>query len=360
MMELKNNIGGKWVCMEAIQREHSIDLLKTLAIFGVIIIHSCSAGYATPVGSFDWTASLFWGSLTRASVPVFLMCSGALLLEPKKELTLKKLYSHNVLRLIAAMLFWAMLYKMYYLVVGGALSVQGVWQGFQEVLLFRQEFHFYFIHIILLVYAFLPVSRILVCNGTKKQLEYTLALWFVVAILYPTIRPFWPFSLLTGISAQYMLNMTYAAIGYGILGHYLKKYSLPPRVCAILFAAGLLFVFGGTWVMSIRTGVLYQNFLEGMSVGVCLMATGIFGLCVSLKGRPPKGLGTAITYLSKASFCMYLVHVFFLYILTSLGLTASILPCLVSIPLIAAANALLSFCIYLALSKIPVVSRWLV
>ena len=71
-------------------RDGSIDFLKALAIFGVLTIHTCTLGYQTPVGSSSWGAAVFWGAVTRASVPIFLMCSGALLLDPARALPLKK------------------------------------------------------------------------------------------------------------------------------------------------------------------------------------------------------------------------------------------------------------------------------
>ncbi len=89
-------------------RDVGIDLLKTIAILGVIMIHMCSGGYSNTIPSFDWLSSVFWGSITRASVPIFFMCSGALLLTPYKEVSLKKLYTRNLLHIVVAMFVWAL------------------------------------------------------------------------------------------------------------------------------------------------------------------------------------------------------------------------------------------------------------
>lgn len=342
------------------KRDHRIDILKTIAIFGVIVIHISSKAYSDPTGSFNWISSLFWGSLTRASVPLFLMCSGALLLDPKKELTLKKLYLRNIARMVTAMLFWAMLYKVYHLLTGHALSVSGIWQSLKEVLLLKQESHFYYIHIIILFYAFLPITRVITQRATKGQLEYALAVWFALGILYPTLRPFWPFSLLGGIPAQYQLNMTFASIGYGILGYYLMNYRLSVRLSCGLAVLGFAFVFGGTYAMSMRTGSLYQNFLEGMSIGVALMAAGIFGTIKAIDIKLSGAVSFAVTYISKASFCIYLVHIFFIYIFLLFGFSVTAIPCIISIPLLSAAIMLLSIFVYRVISRIPIINRWII
>lgn len=339
-----------------IERENFIDFLKALAIFGVLTIHTCTLGYQHPVGSFSWLSTVFWGSVVRASVPIFLMCSGALLLNPNHALPLKKLYGKNILRLLVAMLVWAMVYKCYHLILDNVFTVANLWQSFKEVLLFQQEFHFYYLHLMLLVYVFLPVTRSFVQHAEKRMLQYFLILWFALGILYPTLRPFWPFRLLNGIPAQWLMNMTYASIGYGVLGYYLKQYPFCFGAGLGLFAGGFLFVFGATWIMSLRTGTLYTGFLEGMSVGVAGMAAGLFTMAV--RSRVP---GAQLwVCLSKASFCIFLVHMFFLYIFNGLGATVLIGPCLLTIPASVLCNLALSFLVYLILSRIPVVKKYLI
>jgi len=209
------------------ERNSSIDLLKTVAIFGVIVIHTCSGAYNDPIPSLGWISAVLWGSIVRASVPIFFMCSGALLLTPHKLLSLKKLYTGNLLRIVAAMFVWALAYKGYHLLVSGSFTLSACFQALKEVLLFKHEFHLYYLHILMLVYVFLPITRVFVKNASGKELQYALAVWFLLGIIYPTVRAFWPFSLLTGIPAQWLMNMTYAAIGYGVLGYCLSC-SPPP------------------------------------------------------------------------------------------------------------------------------------
>ena len=44
---------------------------------------------------------------------------------------------------------------------------------------------FYYLHILLLVYAFVPVARVFVRSASRRDLEYLLAVWFVTGILFP-------------------------------------------------------------------------------------------------------------------------------------------------------------------------------
>ncbi len=343
------------------ERNSSIDLLKTIAIIGVIIIHTCSGGYVNPIPSFDWVSSVFWGSIVRASVPLFFMCSGALLLNPHKELSLKKLYTKNLLKIVVAMIVWAMAYKVYHLYTAGTLCLSACYHALKQVLLFEQEFHLYYLHIIIIVYVFLPITRVFIKNASRKELIYALAVWFLLGIVYPTIRFYPPFNMITGIPVQWAMNMTYSAIGYGILGYYLSCY--PPRRTISAFAVGalgFLSVFGLTVYMSIKSGYLYQNFFEGMSIGVSLLAAGIFGVCTRLSPKQNGITMKIVTRISKASFCIYLFHVFIIYFFMEHNITVSFLPTLISIPLVALLNFALSYCCYFILSKIPVINKWLI
>lgn len=342
-------------------RDVSIDLIKTLAICDVLISHVAVPAFGTgDVGSHPWLTALFWACFSHASVSLFLMASGVLLLDPEKPLPLRKLYGKSVPRLLIALLFWAMCYKLFDLLLWAGIDRWTLEQAVKEVLLFKHEEHLYYLHIMLLVYAFLPLTRLLARHGDRRLLEYALGLWFLLGILYPTVRTFWPFTLLTGIPVQWRMNMTYASIGYTLLGWYLVKYHPQIRTGPSLLAllAGLCVTFGGTWARSAAAGKLETHFLEGMGVGVFLVALGSWGL--GRRARPGPAAARAVTYISKASFCVFLTHIFFLKGLLQLGVSAQMGPAIITVPLL---SALLLGCgcgVYALLSHIPGVRRWLV
>lgn len=173
------------------------------------------------------------------------MASGALLLKPEKELTLKKLYTRNFLRIAATLFFWAFCYKLVSLKLMDSLTLPDVMDAVKHLLLFYHEEHFYYLHITLLVYAALPVTRLIARHADKRLLEYTLALWFLLGILYSTVRPFCPFTLLSGIPVQWRMNMVYASIGYMLLGYYLSVHHPRPSrgTSSLALLAGFLLAF---------------------------------------------------------------------------------------------------------------------
>ena len=336
-------------------RDERVDIVKTIAIICVISIHVSSYGWDIfPIGSFSWIVNMFWGSLTRAAVPLFLMCSGALFIDPDRELPIKRLYTRYLPRVIVAMFIWSMAYKVDYLYHYQNITMASLWYEFKRVLVFNQEFHLYYIHIIILVYVFLPIVRVFVFNADKKQLRYALVIWGALGILYPTLINFKPISLIAGFPRQWMLNMSYAAIGYLVLGYYLKNISTWVRnKFALILISGFLIVFCGTWYSCAHYGYFVDIFLGGMSVGVALMAMGIYGVC------PKKGSRIS-AWVSKASFCIYLSHVFFLHAFVSAGFSVDFITPIISVPIITIAIFACSSVVYVILSKIPVVNRWII
>ena len=82
----------------------------------------------------------------------------------------------------------------------------------------------------------------------------------------------------------------------------------------LLALQGVALTFGGTLVQSLQMGALSELFLQGNAPGVYLQAAGIYGFCVSaLHGRKTFPV---VETVSRASFCIYLVHLFFLDFLT--------------------------------------------
>lgn len=340
-------------------RNISVDLIKVWAILGVIVIHICSSVLTQgTIGTFNWVSALSYGAIFRASVPLFLMASGAILLNPDKPLSIKKLYLHNIARIIVAMLFWGLGYKIYHLYLGGNLNANAIWYSAKRLLLFDHEFHFYYIEMILIVYIFLPITRLFVEKAEKKLLNYSLLIWMILAVIYPTLRFFKPFSLLSGMTGQWAINLTFSSIGYGVLGYYLSKYKPSVAVGIIAFFSGIAITFGATFYLSVNDGILNEIFLAGTSPGVMLLAIGVFVLMqyVKIRGFSER----IITYISKASFCIYLSHMFILYILNEFGITALTIPSVLCVPLLSIFVFLICVVIYTVISKIPILKKWII
>ena len=99
-------------------------------------------------------------------------------------------------------------------------------------------------------------------------------------------------------------------------------------------------------------------FLQGSAPCVCLQAAGLYGFCVSRwQERDRWPLAETV---SKASFCIYLTHLFFLEFLAGRGLAAGLLPPVWAVPLLAAAAFGGGFLVWLVLRRVPVVKTYMI
>lgn len=170
--------------MSPSKRNDTIDLIKTFAILSVVAIHVSAPYVAGDVTSAYWPVACFFRSFASGGVPLFFMASGALLLRPEKDMPLKKLYGKNMLRILAALFVWAFVYRLAP-IYGGIHSLGELKAVLADLVFFRHKDHLYYLHVMILVYAFLPMSRIVACHAAKSDRVYLLVLWFILGIFFP-------------------------------------------------------------------------------------------------------------------------------------------------------------------------------
>ena len=213
----------------------------------------------------------------------------------------------------------------------------------------------------LLVYAALPVTYTFAANADEKTERYALAFWIVSGVLLPTAKGLGLLHAFSGIFLQWPLMLAWAAIGCTWLGHFLiKRKPLPVHLAAAMLLAGFLICFAGTWLRSVRAGMLSAQLLEGLSPGPCLIAAGVFSLCMRVGKKGYGKLARMAKALSGGSFCVYLAHLLVLRALTRAGLSTGCFRPAVSVPFLTLLCLLGSYCIYLILKRIPWVNRWLI
>jgi surface polysaccharide O-acyltransferase-like enzyme len=349
------------------ERYAAPDVLKLISCVGVIFIHTASLGFNTYiVHCFNWVSSAFWSSLFRFCVPVFLMCTGALLLDPRREISVRRTLTHYFLRMLLIYLFWMLAYEYYFvlskLLLYGEYTPGDALRPLVEVLTFQNSpLHLYYLQILLILYLFLPAARVFVQNASRSVYRYILILWFILGIVLPYLWQFEPMASNTGIPAQYPISATYSAIGYALLGWYLRTAEIR-RAHALRFAGlfllGFAVTFGGTVIGSFALDAPYDALMEGMTPGAAIMSVGLYGFVAALtEGRGPMPRAARM---AKATFCIYLIHFFFVLAFRGLNINVYLFYCLFSIPVLSAATLALSVLGYLILSRIPFVKDHLI
>jgi surface polysaccharide O-acyltransferase-like enzyme len=129
-----------------------VDLIRTVAIILVILLHAATevnpaVNFMSPQGVQLWWASNVYNSISRTAVPLFIMLTGALLLQPTKaEEPLRVFFKKRWNRIGIPVLFWgAIFFAWDFFVKGQPATVNFVLQG----LLVGPYVHFWYVYLLI-------------------------------------------------------------------------------------------------------------------------------------------------------------------------------------------------------------------
>ncbi len=347
------------------RREGWADLLRCAAVLAVIVLHTAGSQLPNaPLGSVDWHVLNGYNSLSRWCVPAFIMLSGAFLLDPERDLPLKRLFSRHILRIAAALLVWGAFYALlgYFSNCGGAPTLAGMGAALYSALLGNTHYHLWFLYMIIGLYLVTPVLRAFVRGADRQSAQVFFLLAVLFACLLPTLLRLRPSQTVSTYVSYLNVKLILGHVGYFTAGYYLRTREISPKARRWIYALGLLgtvVTLFGTAGLSLARGALVQTLYEYDSPNVAAMSVAVFVLFRSL----PQGKGRLCSAwagrVAGISFGIYLVHEAFLMLLRHSGVTALSFFPLLSVPALTALVFLCSLNAALPLSKLPVLGRWL-
>ena len=285
--------------------------------------------------------------MTRWAVPVFFMVSGSHLLDPKQEVTSKKLYSYKI-RLIKSFIIWSLIYtawNIFYQIKFNNTMLDSV-SIFKMI--YEGPYHFWFIFVMLGLYIITPYLRKVIQFSTVKEVKTLLTVWILFSIVQPIFIKFnvGIFEVVRYWMGSFKLVGLTGYLGYFILGYYLsitrykyQKGSVVAFVCSSIFM--ILFTFYLERTLGSRDDFWQDNF----SPLVLIQAITVF-LMSKNSEKLLLGKKDWLEKLSKASFGVYLCHDLILSILFQVvGFDTMRFNPLWSIPVISGCIAMVGFCL---------------
>lgn len=319
------------------ERDVTIDLIRSLACIAVVIMHTISSiWYPIPVklldinayekdlsdfltsftlfplNSFHWYAISLLDAITRFSVPVFIMISGALVLS-KDEIKIKYGFK-KTWYIIKLIIIWGGLLSVMLFFVNHYIGDNRSITYYVQTII-NGNGVFWFLYMLLPLYIAAPVFKAIVKDKNATILFVvvwaflTILLQFTKSIL-PTLEDNIKFEYLT----QFSIYSGFYVIGYllyekkriggGIL-HLSKKHSLI-LACSLGMASMIIITF-------VKPVGLYHNFASPFSV---LWSICAFWLLVNT--RIDGWLKTLFTWVAEYSMGIYALHTLFIKLFNSL------------------------------------------
>lgn len=274
-------------------------LMRVLASFAVVLLH-LSARYSA--------ASVFYGSLARFSVPVFLIISGYYLLG--REYSTARLWK-KLLALLGQMLLWSAAYYLFGL-ARGTLH----WEGLRALAryLLTMPVHLWYLYAAAALYAFTPVMYVFVQHASQRRYLYALGLTFLLGSLVTmAIRADWWPTLGLIVEGKMHLPYSMGFLFLYLLGGYFRRYPLPRWAVWGLTLGWPLSVLATALLTLARSrpaGALDTLWLSFFSPFAMLGGAGCFASARAFLPRLRLGerAGRVLLELSQCAFGVYLLH----------------------------------------------------
>ena len=289
-------------------------MLRVIAMFAVVLGHVSAREFQSFSYSWDWYIATIVISLRKWGVPVFFMISGALFLNPNKEITYQEILKKRVPRLLLAYVFWGVLYRLYGFVLEG-------FDGFTIKQLFRKviefpHFHLWFLPTLTGVYLLIPMLRKIAQDN--RLLRYALIIW-IVYVFVSFFQFVEAFKLVKHFYDLFKMNSIVGFSGYFLLGYYLSRhdFSRKQRIWIYMLGiVGVLVTIFGTICVSAKMSKAVERYLYGLAPQVPAMATALFVLVKELASKCGTRTLKFVGFVRKDLFGIYLTHPLWLFINT--------------------------------------------
>lgn len=336
-----------------------ITLIRVIGALSVIGIHV----FCTPVtiygeiySTIDLRVSVFITNFLRMfAVPLFIMISGALFLNPEKGFELSKFLRKNVVRILTVLVIFSFIFcfmEAYF--IERSISIAVIKIVIRNLIEGKSWAHMWFLYMLPGLYFLVPLLRPFVKNATEKEFNFTLLILFVFLSVLPTLESIFKVK----IGLQFPITSIY--ILYFLLGSAISHRNIfnSFKTCITLIILPSLFILLELFIPNtilIKDAILKNT--GANSVAAVSLSIGIFSLIKNFYKKECSGI---ITFISENSFGIYLLHTVPLNICFKV---LKLSPEKINLYLLLLICYLFSFCfsivITFLLRKIPFVKKYL-
>lgn len=343
------------------QREYNayLDCLRLIASVAVVFIHvSCIRIYDGQLTAKAWFCCNFYNAASRFCVPVFFMISGALFLDPARQIRPGDLLL-KILRLLVTYAFWVTVYHLYNNLVVGTPDL--FLPTLPDVLATDMS-HLWFVPAMITCYLMVPILRALCRDAAALRYSVILLAGFLFAgstagVLFPESN-----------MVKFILRFSPGFMPYSVIcmltGFWLHSRKFSRSACVIAGVLGLLatafIAAAAQWMHQTATGNKFI-FYEYEQLPVLLQSIAVFlvGKALFAKITFSPAAQKTLRRLGKYTFGAYLIHILIMKhiavpMLHQLPLTLAVL-----IPAAAAVVFAISMLCSAVLNCIPVVRKYL-
>lgn len=325
----------------------SLDGVRIVAMFMVILIHISSKGFQT-MGPHWWAVNAF-ESVSRTSVPMFFMLTGALLLP--RDHSVGSLVK-RIGRVALPLFVWSLLYLTWYKEVGMErhdwipLIIDGPVVG-----------HLWYLYSLIAAYCFLPVIAGFYVTARPRAMAFVLVVWFFASSVLPTVHDLAGRGFIGINWSFFYIYPLYMVVG-AVIGNRLRVTQAVLTLSIFAWTASLFATAWLTWANSVGSPKMNESFYEYYSPAVFIGAIAAF---ICIRRMTAAAVDTRIFSadligsIGRLMFGVYLLHPMVIWTFERYGYDYQTITPWLSIPLLGVSVFIICSVIVYLLRKVPVV-----
>lgn len=306
------------------EKKIGIEILRVISMICVVFLHSITQGLRTDIDCVKWDILNILSAFATASVPIFFMISGALILSSEKTYSPKYILKKRIPRLILPLMFWSFIAVVKeYGFIWYYFDIIDVWGAFTSFIKFPQQqvaIHFWFMYYLIPIYLISPVLKVIMDKCPKNIFIYISSIWILIIMLF-SIRPIFPEYLQPLLNIGFINNIGFVNmyLGYFVLGYilYKHKFNITNRQLEIIAGICIITISVITAVITHKNREYNEWFKSYKNIFVLILSIAIFLRFIRVE-RLPKIAEKIILWLSSLSFGIYLMHNIYISALGSL------------------------------------------
>ena len=296
------------------ERVQYLTRIRVVASFAIVILHTFTIFGMAEQGTLSDSeefATRVVPYLMMWAVPCFVMVSGALLLDEKREITVSRILRKYVLRMVLVLLLFTTVFYLLDLWMNA-----DEWSSESVITILGKFFtdgswaHLWYLYLLIGLYLMLPVYRLVAKHATREVLIYLGILYVIFLSLIPMLER------LTDASIGFYLCTSSVFPGFFVLGHLIHtgRFSVKKGVAWGLAALGAISIVGLTMIDFGEHQDDMDSLLGNYAfLPVIILSIGCFLLLRgSGKNTSSPRAEKLWSFLDRNSFGIYLTHLFFL------------------------------------------------
>lgn len=286
------------------------DILRIVAVFAVISIHvHTRLFYERGLEGLAWWVSNILFSATKWAVPVFVMLSGAFLLNPQRESVTRKVLPKRILKLLVPLIVWTIICKLIAFFLFQSNEI-GPLSSDKIIFIFKNEalsYHLWFLYMLIGLYLLSPILK-----AYFKAEPENIILFLILSFISNCVLIVFVFLNLERV----VYNPFYYFSGfivYFIAGYYFMHLELSRKSRLILYGLAILGCATSiimNFILREKHIIKWDIFIDNLSPIIILISWAVFVFFKNIKWEDIISAKSQsfIQILSAYSYGIYLLH----------------------------------------------------